>query len=165
MVAAGYKHTVLLQSDGKAAAFGDNWQGQCDIPALDADVTYTRVAAGPFYTVLLQSDGKAAAFGDNAKGQCDVPALGADVTYTLSSRSYILQAIVEDDVLTLFTLGGDKVCSITCLASDRLVDVQQRLSINMHCRNVHCEVALPTGTMLDAALLQNNQALLGDFVI
>ena len=46
MVAAGGVHTVLLRSDGTAAAFGDNDDGQCDLPALDGGLTYTQAAAG-----------------------------------------------------------------------------------------------------------------------
>ena len=45
MVSAGLYHTVLLRSDGCAVACGDNECGQCDIPALDDDVTYTQVSA------------------------------------------------------------------------------------------------------------------------
>ena len=46
MAAAGINHTVLLRSDGRALAFGQNFEGQCDIPELNGDVSYTQVAAG-----------------------------------------------------------------------------------------------------------------------
>ena len=74
MVAAGVAHSVLLRSDGKAVAFGDNWAGQCDVPALEKGATYTQVAAGAFHTVLLRSDGTAVACGMNDEGQCTIPA-------------------------------------------------------------------------------------------
>ncbi|CAK0907181.1 unnamed protein product, partial [Prorocentrum cordatum] len=81
-VAAGGRHTVLLRSDGTAVACGYNDEGQCDIPALVGDVTYTQVAAGGRHTVLLRSDGTAMACGYNDEGQCDIPALVRDVTYS-----------------------------------------------------------------------------------
>ena len=77
MPAAGGYHTVLLKSDGTAAAFGDNDSGQCNIPALPEGVTYTQAAAGGVHTVLLKSDGTAAAFGSNIYGQCNIPVLPA----------------------------------------------------------------------------------------
>ena len=81
-VAAGYKHTVLLRSDGTAVAVGLNNYGQTTIPAPPAGVTYTGVAAGDLHTVLLRSDGTAVAIGNNDMGQTTIPALPAGVTYT-----------------------------------------------------------------------------------
>ena len=40
MDAAGDAHTVLLRSDGPAVACGSNFDGQCDLPALDGGRTY-----------------------------------------------------------------------------------------------------------------------------
>ena len=34
--------TVLIRSDGRAVACGDNFDGQCNIPPLDEGVSYTR---------------------------------------------------------------------------------------------------------------------------
>ncbi|CAK0800355.1 unnamed protein product, partial [Prorocentrum cordatum] len=80
------------RSDGTAVARGWNADGQCDLPALPAGLTYTQVAAGGLHTVLLRSDGTAVArgrsdgtavaCGDNDHGQCDLPALPAGLTYT-----------------------------------------------------------------------------------
>ena len=64
--AAGYRHTVLLRSDGTAVAVGQasipdlppgvtyTW-GQTSIRDLLPGVTYTAVAAGPTHMVLLAS--------------------------------------------------------------------------------------------------------------
>ncbi|CAK0858101.1 unnamed protein product, partial [Prorocentrum cordatum] len=81
LVAAGGAHTVLLWSDGTAAACGRNDDGRCDVPALSGGLTYTQVAAGGAHTVLLRSDGATTACGGNADGQCRVPALGEGLTY------------------------------------------------------------------------------------
>ena len=62
-VSAGFGHTVLLRSDGRAVACGNNSLLQCKIPALDKGVTYTQISAGHEHTVLLRSDGRAVACG------------------------------------------------------------------------------------------------------
>lgn len=63
MESAGMSHTVLLQSDGKAVACGQNADGQCNIPPLDERLPYTQVSASMSHTVLLRSDGSAVACG------------------------------------------------------------------------------------------------------
>ena len=85
MASAGFMHTVLLRSDGKVAARGDNVHAQFNIPALEDGVTYAQVSAGACHTVLLRSDGRAAACGDNRDGRCNIPALedGSDVRASL----------------------------------------------------------------------------------
>ena len=62
-VSSGLCHVVLLRSDGRAVAFGENFDGQCDVPEPADGIFYTQVAAGTSHTVLLQSDGRAVAFG------------------------------------------------------------------------------------------------------
>ena len=73
MVSAGGGHTVLLQSDGTAVAFGLNEAGQCEIEQLPDGTSYAQVSAGSTHTVLLRSDGCAVAVGDNKNGQCNIP--------------------------------------------------------------------------------------------
>ena len=46
-------HTVLLRSDGTVVACGGNHVGQCSIPALDGDMTYTQAIRKP--RILLQA--------------------------------------------------------------------------------------------------------------
>ena len=43
--AAGLYHTVMLRSDRRVVAWGDNNVGQCDFPAVEDDFSYTQVAA------------------------------------------------------------------------------------------------------------------------
>ena len=69
MVAAGYSHTVGLNSDGTAIAVGHNGYGQCNIGTW-TDIT--QVAAGGYHTVGLTSDGTVIAEGFSSFGQCNV---------------------------------------------------------------------------------------------
>ena len=95
--AAGVVHTVLLKSDGTAAAFGGNGSGLCDIPALPEGVTYIQVAAGYKHTVLLRSDGTAVAFGDNTHGQCNIPALPDGAIYTQAAAGHAHTVVLKSD--------------------------------------------------------------------
>jgi len=74
-------HTVLLRTDGNVVACGENSAGKCDIPKLDAGMTYTQASAGYVHTMLLRSDGSAMACGDNLFGQCDIPPLHEGMSY------------------------------------------------------------------------------------
>ena len=69
--AAGAAHAVLIRDDGAAVAFGENDDGQCDVPALPAGRRYMAAAAGKAHTLLVRDDGAAVAFGFNDSGQCD----------------------------------------------------------------------------------------------
>ena len=55
-IAAGFGHTVLLQSDGRALAIGSNDDsydnGQLVIPRLDEGLTYVQVSEGYSHTVM-----------------------------------------------------------------------------------------------------------------
>ena len=68
-------HTVLLRSDGRSVACGDNEYDQCKIPPLDDGLTYIQVSAGHDCTMLLRSDGCAFACGVDLSGSCDIPPL------------------------------------------------------------------------------------------
>jgi len=69
MVAAGYRHTVGLESDGSVVAVGATAYGQCNISSWAGRV---QVAAGDYHTVGLRSNGSVGAVGQNDYGQCDV---------------------------------------------------------------------------------------------
>ena len=71
-IAAGISHTCALQADGRLLCFGNNRDGQCDVPAGIGPVV--AVAAGFHHTCALQADGRLLCFGDNDLGQCNVPA-------------------------------------------------------------------------------------------
>lgn len=68
-LAAGYRHSVGLQPNGRVLAAGNNNFGQCDVSEWQ-DVI--QVAAGAMHTLGLRTDGTVYATGNNSFGQCDV---------------------------------------------------------------------------------------------
>jgi len=68
-IAAGWRHTVGLKSDGTVVAVGWNKRDQCDVNDWRDIVT---VATGWCRTVGLKSDGSMGAVGRNNEGECDV---------------------------------------------------------------------------------------------
>ncbi len=70
-VAAGWLHNLALEPGGTIAAWGDNEEGQCSVPAGLSGVT--AVGAGGEFSMALKSDGTVVAWGSNAVGQAAVP--------------------------------------------------------------------------------------------
>jgi alpha-tubulin suppressor-like RCC1 family protein len=71
MVAAGWGHTVGLESDGSVVAVGYNDYGQCDVMSW-TDIVQVAASESSRHTVGLKSDGSVVAVGDNNEGQCNV---------------------------------------------------------------------------------------------
>ena len=61
-----------MRADGQLICFGDNFSGQCDVPADLGPVL--AVSAGTFHTCAMRADGQLVCFGESRYGQCDVPA-------------------------------------------------------------------------------------------
>ncbi|CAK0817988.1 unnamed protein product [Prorocentrum cordatum] len=164
MLAAGIYHTVLLRSDGIAAACGWNLAGQCDLPALPAGLTYTQVAAGGCHAVLLRSDGTAAACGDNAHGQCGLPALPAGLTYLAHLLpALLLQASLDGDSMIFVTLGGVEGCRIRAPPTTRLRDINLQLAAEHRAGRLgpgawRVEAILPGGRPLSIAAAEETVA-------
>lgn len=90
--AAGSCHSVLLRSDGRAVAFGDNEKrmfqdsGACDVPELEPGAAYVAVGAGISGTVLLRSDGRAVACGEDMWGELE---LRSEEPYLRAGARYV----------------------------------------------------------------------------
>lgn len=80
-----------------AVACGDNREGQCDLPFLDAGLTYAQLGAGYGFTVLLRSNGTAVACGNNDVGQCSFPALPAGLTYVQVIVGHVHTILIRSD--------------------------------------------------------------------
>ena len=70
-VAAGFGHSLALQTNGTVIAWGLNAQGQAQIPTnLTSAVA---IAAGAAHSVALTPEGQVLCWGDNSRGQATVP--------------------------------------------------------------------------------------------
>src|SRR5712664_4071975 len=70
-IAAGWKHSLALKSDGRVVAWGDNSSGQSTVPANLTGVI--AIAAGGSHSLALKSNGTVVAWGDNYFGERTVP--------------------------------------------------------------------------------------------
>jgi alpha-tubulin suppressor-like RCC1 family protein len=75
-ISAGYIHTCALRN-GSLVCWGDNGEGQTDVPAGLTDVT--QVSAAGYYTCARSSNGTIACWGYDLFGQVTVPAGLTDV--------------------------------------------------------------------------------------
>ena len=82
---------------GLVAAWGENVDGQCDVPAGLADVV--AVAAGEYHSLALKADGTVIAWGANWDGQCDIPAGLADVVAVAAGEYHSLALKADGTVI------------------------------------------------------------------
>ncbi|MEY2747336.1 MAG: hypothetical protein RL112_2378 [Planctomycetota bacterium] len=88
-VEAGYGHSVVLQADGRARAWGLDDHGQCRVP--DSPTPVVAIAAGGAHTLLLHANHELVGFGDDTFGQCSlnsggVAAIAAGAWHSLAVR-------------------------------------------------------------------------------
>jgi len=70
-IAGGANHSLLLKSNGTVIGWGNNSNGQSNVPADLMDVT--AIAAGNEHSLALTSDGTVVAWGNNSAGQTTLP--------------------------------------------------------------------------------------------
>jgi len=72
MVAAGGLHNLALKADGQVVAWGNNENGQTNVPAGLSNVI--AITAGDYHSLALKADGTAVAWGQYFTGNSFVPA-------------------------------------------------------------------------------------------
>jgi alpha-tubulin suppressor-like RCC1 family protein len=97
-LAAGFKHSLILNSQGRVFSFGDNSSGQLGlgdlvdrkVPTLikkfegiRGEVTIVALAAGMFHSLLLTEKGEVFSMGDNQGGQLGLGDEAGRLTPTL----------------------------------------------------------------------------------
>jgi hypothetical protein len=117
-VAGGTYHSLALRSDGTVVAWGNNGNGQTNVPALPSGVTYTAVAGGVFHSLALRSDGTVVAWGNNGEGQTNVPALPSGVTYTaVAGGSFHSLALRSDGTVVAWGRNANGETEVPALPS------------------------------------------------
>lgn len=86
-------YSLGLKDDGSVAAWGDNYFGQCDVPAPNTN--FIAIAAGAWYSLGLKEDGSVATWGANTEGQCNVPAPNSGFV-AISAGGYHSLGLKED---------------------------------------------------------------------
>ena len=132
-VSAGLDHSVILQPDGTARAFGLNDYGQCNIPPLEEGRRYVQVSAGWYHSVLLRDDGTLASCGDNEWGACVMPTESPFFAGSYYANAY---AQISAGTRCSLLLRGDGHCEVMALSTGDWDD------------HVHCVPRLPDGVML-----------------
>ncbi|MEA3409819.1 MAG: hypothetical protein U9Q95_05675, partial [Candidatus Eisenbacteria bacterium] len=97
------------QSSGSVVAWGYNNQGQCDVPAPNAD--FVAVAGRHMHSLGLTSDGTIVAWGFNSSGQCDVPAPNADFVAIDAGRYHSL-GLKSDGMIVAWGYNLYGVCDV-----------------------------------------------------
>ena len=134
-IAAGFFHTLGLRSDGQVTCVGRNDNGQCDLPAPPAGVSYVQIAAGGYHTLGLRSDGQVTGVGRNDDGQCELPAPPAGVSYvaTGGTTEEVVQVSTADrgpEGLLVFCrdLGGAEIARLELEMASRVAELRLRLA-------------------------------------
>jgi alpha-tubulin suppressor-like RCC1 family protein len=72
IAAGGEYYSLGVKADGTVMAWGQNGQGQCNVPPGLTGVT--AVAPGSWHSLALTDGGMVVGWGLNDSGQCNVPA-------------------------------------------------------------------------------------------
>jgi len=96
-IAAGTDHSMALRTDGVAVAWGDNQNGQCNVPAPPPGVMYTTIGAGNFNGYAARGDLVLSAWEHNVYGQCDVPAIPDGIGWRQVDGGFGLAAGLRSD--------------------------------------------------------------------
>ena len=101
-IAAGYEHTLALQTDGTVQAWGNNGSGQTSVPAGLTNVL--AIAAGADHSLALRANGTVVGWGRNSEGQASPPA-GLTNVSAISAGFFQSMALKRDG--TVVTWGQD----------------------------------------------------------
>ena len=121
-------------------AWGDNANGQCNVPSIPIGLTYVEVSAGRAHTVARFSDGSAVAWGDNSYGQCNVPALPSGLSYIeISAGGYHTVARRSDSSVVAWGRNNFSQCNVPVLPiGSTYIEIAAGTYHNVARIEVHC---------------------------
>jgi hypothetical protein len=88
---------AALRSDGQIVAWGNNANGQCNVPPLTPGTTYVEFGLGDDHGVALTSDGTVKAWGSNSLGQLNVPQPPVGLRYVGVAAKYARNLALRSD--------------------------------------------------------------------
>jgi hypothetical protein len=107
---------VARLSDGSVVCWGDNQQGQCDVPDLPDGTVYVEVVAGWDHTLARRCDGVIVCWGNDDYGQCQAPAPSAGVVYTQLAAGWgHSMALRSDGVVVAWGDNQSGQCNVPAL--------------------------------------------------
>jgi hypothetical protein len=113
-IAAAALVALTIAAHGQSiVCWGDNSNGQCNVPPLPAGVVYVQVVAGNYFTAARRSDGTVVVWGDNFYGQTVVPPLPAGTNYVdLAAGGWHLVARRSDGAVVAWGANTSGQCNV-----------------------------------------------------
>ncbi len=111
-VAAGDAHGLALRSDGTIVAWGQNDDGECNVPAG----TYKAVGAGADFSLAIRSDGSIVAWGSDLQGQVSRVPAGRDFV-AVDGGEFFAVALKADGSVVAW--GSDRWGQVSGAPRDR----------------------------------------------
>jgi len=100
-IAAGDEHGLALTSDGAVVAWGQNGEGQCEVPTG----VFTAIGAGAHFSLAIRAGGSVAAWGNDDAGQVSGVTAGTDY---VAVDGGLLFAVALRSNGTLVAWGDDR---------------------------------------------------------
>ena len=99
-VAATFDHVVALRDTGAVVAWGNNSQGQCNVP-VGALSQVTAISATTSYSFALKRDGSLVGWGDNTDHVLDIPA-GLPPVRSIHVKPGVVLVVLTDNTLRMW---------------------------------------------------------------
>ncbi len=97
-VACGAGHNLALKADGRVVAWGDNTNGQCNVPLWLSNVV--AVGAGYMHSIALRADGRVVGWGGNNNGETNVPPSATNVVSIAAGYAHNLALRADGTVVS-----------------------------------------------------------------